>query len=119
MQSDFPKSKARRFRARRSTGDRVRDALIALGEAQGQLLSHEEKAWASITFSGTRHEVTFAFDGPDAIAAGECFVAALPDHEFTIPGQLVADAAVSKVDHTLNPAPRMVVTAALLLLEDV
>ena len=43
---------------------------------------------------------------------------ALPDHEFTIPRQLVADAAVVAVEHTTLPEQRLEVTAELLLLED-
>ena len=111
-------TKARLFRPRRSLSDRVREALVMLAEAQGSILTHEEKAWASITFSGTRHTLTLDFDGPDAVAAGERFIAALPDHEFAIPGQLVADATVSEVDHLMHPQPRMVVTVVLLLLEE-
>lgn len=52
------------------------------------------------------------------MAAGERFIAALPDHEFSIPGQLVADATVTEVNQSTLPDPRMVVTCALLLLED-
>ena len=111
-------TKARRYRTPRSVGDRVQEALLVLGEAQASLLTHEEKAWASITFSGTRHELMLDFDGPEAVEAGERFVAALPDHEFAIPGQLVAEATVSEVSHMMHPAPRMVVTATLLLLEE-
>ncbi|ALE16932.1 hypothetical protein AMC99_01641 [Altererythrobacter epoxidivorans] len=118
MRTDVPQAKLRRFRPRRSVGDRVREAVLMLAEAQAILLTHEEKAWASITFSGTRHEMLLDFDGANAVEAGERFIAALPDHEFAIPGQLVADAAVSEVSHTLLPEPRMVVTISLLLLQD-
>jgi len=45
-------------------------------------------------------------------------IAELPDHEFALPGQLVADASVSAVDHALAPSPRLTVTCELLLLED-
>jgi hypothetical protein len=45
------------------------------------------------------------------------FITFLPEHEFAIPGQLVADAAVVEVDHRLTP-PRMIVTCELLLLEE-
>jgi len=58
------------------------------------------------------------FEGPEAAAAGERFIAALPDHEFSIPGQLVADATVSEVTSSTLPYPRMVVTCVLLLIED-
>jgi hypothetical protein len=118
MRADFPRSKARRYRSRRTTGDRVREALLAMADAQASILTHEEKAWASITFSGTRHELMLDFDGADAVETGERFIAALPDHEFTIPGQLVAEASVKAVDHVMRPEPRMVVTVTLLLLDD-
>ena len=71
-----------------------------------------------MTFSGTRHTVVLAFAGTEAIAAGEALIEALPDHEFTIPSQLVADAAVIAVEHTAHPAPRLVVELELLLLDE-
>ncbi|MBD2841324.1 hypothetical protein [Erythrobacter rubeus] len=114
-----PTLRARRYRPRRTTADRVREALLTLAEGRASLLSHEEKAWASITFSGTRHEIMLDFDGRTAVAAGEDFIAALPDHEFRIPGQLVAEATVREVDHRFgSDDERMVVTAVLLLLEE-
>lgn len=109
---------ARRYRPRRSTADRLREAVLLLAGGKGQLLSHEEKPWSSITFSGTRHEVTLEFDGAEACVAGEDFIANLPEHEFTIPGQLVADATIREVDHHFGAHERMVVTAVLLLLEE-
>ena len=109
---------SRPYRQRRTVGDRLLEALLALGEAQASLLSHNQKPWASITFTGSRHEIMLDFEGPEAVAAGERFVAALPDHEFAIPGQLVADATVSEVTSSTLPYPRTVVTCALLLLED-
>ena len=93
-------------------------ALAELAEGHGRVLAHNEVAWASVTFSGTRHRLRLAFDGPSAIEAGESFIALLPEHEFAIPGQLVADAAVVEVDHRLAPDPRLTVTAELLLLEE-
>lgn len=105
-------------RPRRSTTDRLRAALAALGEHRGQVLTHSERPWASITFAGARHSFAILFSGDDAVAAGERFVAALPDHEFAIPGQLVADANIVEVEHRLLPAPRLVVQCELLLLED-
>ncbi|WP_454597223.1 hypothetical protein [Qipengyuania sp. SM2507] len=104
--------------ARRSTTDRLRDALLALAEQRGEVLVHREKAWASITFAGTRHALSLRFAGPEAVAAGERFVAALPEHEFAIPGQLVADATVSEVEHRLLPGQQLVVGCELLLLEE-
>jgi hypothetical protein len=106
------------LRARRTTADRVRDALFALTGGQGTLLAHEERAWASITFAGTRHEMVLEFCGAEAVAAGEELIERLPDHEFTLPGQLVADATITQVDHRFGAMERLEVTAVLLLLEE-
>jgi hypothetical protein len=42
----------------------------------------------------------------------------LPDYEFAIPRQLVADATITKVDHRFGAMERLEVTAVLLLLEE-
>lgn len=105
-------------RPRRTLADRVRAALLLITGGDGTVLSHEEKSWASITFSGTRHEVVMEFCGPEAVAAGEELIEQLPDHEFTLPGQLVADATIAKVDHRFGAMERLEVTAVLLLLEE-
>ena len=81
------------------------------------LARHVEKSWASITFAGTRHTLEIVFTG-DAIASGERFIADLPDHEFALAGQLVADAVIVSADHTMVPEPRLAVTCELLLLEE-
>jgi len=105
------------LRKRRNPGERLRDALLDLGANQGTILTHREKKWASITFAGARHRVEIAFEGAAAVEAGEAFIAALPDHEFAIPGQLVADATVFAVDHRIDP-PRLEVACEILLLAD-
>jgi hypothetical protein len=93
--------------------------LLALGQGKGELLRHSERPWASLTFSGTRHRVRLAFAGTEAVAAGERLIEALPEHEFAIPGQLVADAMIAEVEHTALPEPRLEIEAELLLLEEV
>jgi hypothetical protein len=105
------------LRTRRSAGERLRDAILDLADHKAVVLAHNETSWASITFAGARHKLLLAFSGASAIEAGEQLVASLPDHEFAIPGQLVAEAAVVEVDHRLAP-PSMRVTCELLLLED-
>lgn len=93
-------------------------ALLKLGEGKAELIRHTECAWASVTFAGTRHTIVLAFSGVDAVAAGERLIGALPEHEFAIPGQLVADASVISVEHAMLPEPRLVIEAELLLLEE-
>lgn len=111
----FPKPR----RARRTIAERVRDAVVALGRDHGEVLAHEERPWASITFTGALHLLTLHFEGVDAVEAGEHLIDELPEYEFTMPGHLMADAEVSGIEQTMLPEPRMVVEVAILLLEDV
>lgn len=94
-------------------------ALLKLAEGHGELVRHAERPWASVTFTGTRHTVLLRFTGQEAVAIGERFIDALPEHEFDIPRQLVADAAVTTVTHTAAPRPWMEVEVELLLLDEV
>ncbi len=110
---------ATRKYVRRGPWMQLLSVLMALADGKAELIRHAECAWASVTFSGSRHCITLAFTGAEAVAAGEDFIEALPDHEFTIPRQLVADATAVSVDHTLLPEPRLVVEVEVLLLEDV
>lgn len=103
---------------RRGASERLREELQALAGGHAEFLSHTEKSWASVTFAGTRHRLDLAFAGADAVAAAEAFIAYLPEREFTIPKQLVADAAVTSVDHRIGADPRMDVQIELLLLDE-
>jgi hypothetical protein len=122
MLIDVDSDKTMRGRARTRPARRpwlhLLKAVMDLAEDKGQLLRHAERPWASVTFSGSRHTLTLAFAGSEAIEAGERFIAALPEHEFAIPRQLVADATVVAADHVLDPEPRLTVECELLLLED-
>ncbi len=92
--------------------------VMRLAGNRAELLRHAERPWASVTFSGTRHTIALAFAGGSGMADGEAFIAALPEHEFAIPRQLVADAAVVSVEHVAVPDARLTVEVELLLLED-
>lgn len=104
--------------ARRSTSERLREKLQELACGHAEFVSHSEKSWASVTFVGARHRLDLAFAGHDAVEAGENFIAYLPEHEFAIPRQLVADAAVTAVDHRIGADPRLEVRIELLLLDE-
>lgn len=95
----------------------LREAVLALAGGNATILSHDEKIWASITFAGSRHRFELAFDGVEAVQAGQLFVAFMPEHEYAISGQLVADAAVTHVEQRLEP-PSMRVSCELLLLDE-
>ncbi len=104
-------------RTRFAARDHVRDQVLSLANGRGRIVAHGEKAWASITFSGTRHRLTIDFEGAEEVEGGEDPATFLPEHEFTIPGQLVADAGVVEAEHRLDPEPAMTVKIELLLLE--
>ncbi len=106
-----------RRRNLRGPRERLAEALINLSDGKGRIDSHSEKSWASITFAGARHRIRMVFEGDDAVEAGECFIVFLPEHEFTIRGQLVADAAITQVDSSASP-PKLTVTCEILLLEE-
>lgn len=96
----------------------LRRALKALAHNHGEVLRHDQTAWASVTFAGTRHRIALRYAGDEAVAGGEHLIAELSDHEFTVPGQLVASAEVIAAEHAMLPAPELTVTCELLLLED-
>jgi hypothetical protein len=104
-------------RSRRRATDRLREALLDLAQDHATIVAHSEKSWASVTFAGARHRLVLLFEGGRAIDAGELFIALLPEHEFDLPGQLVADATVTEVDQRLQPQ-RMQVSCELLLLDE-
>ena len=83
-------------------------ALMELAQGKAELLHHTERAWASATFAGSRHTVLLTFAGPEAVIAAEALIEALPDHEFALPGQIVAEAAICSVEQTMLPEPRLV-----------
>jgi hypothetical protein len=118
LTADAAMLSAARRAARRTPWMPLLSAMLDLGQGKGELVRHSERSWASVTFSGTRHTVVLAFTGAEAVAAGEALIDTLPEHEFTIPRQLVADATIVAVDHTALPEPRLEVTAELLLLEE-
>lgn len=98
--------------ARLGRRDRVVEAVMAQADGHGEVTEHRAKNWASITFQGQRHKLVMDFEGAAAVEA-----ARLPDHEFEIPGQLVADAAITAVEHVAS-MPALIVHAEILVLEE-
>jgi hypothetical protein len=105
-------------RPRRGNWMRLLGQVLKLAGGHGELLRHDERPWASVTFSGTRHTIALAFEGADAVAAAEIVIDRLADHEFDVPGHIVADAQVREVTQTFSPSHKMLVEMEILLLED-
>jgi hypothetical protein len=70
----------------------VREALAAFGAFE--LEEIRSRSWASVTFSGARHQMTFRLEGPGAEAAAARFLAELSTAEFQLRGHILADIAV-------------------------
>lgn len=47
--------------------------------------------WASATFSGARHAITFRLEGEDAEARADAFLGGLEEREFNLRGHILAD----------------------------
>ena len=93
------------------------EELQALAGGHAEFPAHRKRAGPA-SLSPAPPRLHLAFAGDDAVEAGETFIAFLPEHEFAIPGQLVADAAVTAVDHRIGADPRMEVRVELLLLNE-
>ncbi|PTR12807.1 MULTISPECIES: hypothetical protein [unclassified Novosphingobium] len=96
---------------------RVVRSVLALAGRSAQLIDHRERPWASVTFSGARHTVILRYTGWEACDDGEALIAALPDHEFTVPGAVVADVTVVRTDEAVLPQRTLEVELELLLLD--
>ena len=96
---------------------RAVEALLHLAGDGVQVLAWSTRPWASVTFTGERLCVTLDFPGAAAVA-GEVFVSELPEHEFTLAGSLVADAAIAWVNRQVSPVERLTCQAELLLLDE-
>jgi hypothetical protein len=55
------------------------------------LMDFRSMTWNSLTFDGERHQITLRVPGPDARTVVDHLLDGLSDHEFTIPGHVVAD----------------------------
>jgi len=51
-------------------------------------------SWASVTFTGARHELAFRLDGEGAEAAAVHFLSDMEAAEFSLRGHLLADVAL-------------------------
>ena len=78
-----------------ATGALLRALAPALGPYGG--VSVEEvrsRSWASVTFSGARHDLALRIEGEGAEAAAERFLGGLDAAEFPLAGHVLADIAL-------------------------
>ena len=88
-------------------------ALLRMA-APAQIIRSQERPWASVTFSGARHWIKLHVPS-DWVAALE---AELPEADFTLPGQLVADLAITAM-RNLGDVTEMEIEALTVVYADI
>ena len=76
---------------RNAGGAIIARQIRALARGHAAVHVKRERAWASITFSGTRYCFSVEWQDATYAAAVQELVQVLPNHEFVIPGFFVAD----------------------------
>ncbi len=71
--------------------------VAKLSPAKVTVVAVHSKPWASVTFSGARHELTLLAEGEGALIAVRRLQRTVTTDEFDIKGHLVADILVSNV----------------------
>lgn len=82
---------------------------------QSTLSIMHQRPWHSLTFTGAQLRVSAILSAPDCTAIADRVAKNLPDHEFNIRGQIVADIAVTD---QMVTADATILTIDALLLED-
>ncbi|HEY9553453.1 hypothetical protein [Allosphingosinicella sp.] len=78
------------------------------------------RGWASVTFTGARHEIALRLDGEGADGAASAFLAHLETTEFRLRGHVLADIALVSEERSTRPdgAPRIRIRLEALTVED-
>mgnify|MGYP003636853655 CR=1 FL=1 len=78
------------------------------------------RSWASITFTGARHEIVLRLEGEGADDATSAFLTNLEAAEFRLRGHILADIALVTDERSAGPqgAPRVRMKLEALTVED-
>lgn len=78
------------------------------------------RSWASITFTGARHDISVRLDGDGADAAAAAFLTNLEAAEFRLRGHILADIALVSKERSTGPegSPRVRIRLEALTVED-
>lgn len=74
----------------------IASQIAALGDGRARVSLQRERAWASITFTGTRYCFVILCEDAAESDVIKNLPHILPDHEFAIPGYFVADILVTE-----------------------
>ena len=78
----------------------------------------ESVDWQSLTLAGERHQISLRATGPDSASIVQRMCSGLADAEFSIPGLIVADIAVSGAPRRSADGSTHVTIEALTIAED-
>lgn len=81
------------------------------------LTSFRSHDWNSLTFAGERHHLLLRIPAPEAASVVALLVEGLEEAEFTIPGQIVADIALTCPPAAMEDGAIMVEIEALTVAE--
>ena len=85
-----------------ATAALLRALAPALGPCRGVTVEEvRSRSWASVTFSGARHDLALRIDGEGSEAAAERFLRGLDAAEFPLDGHVLAD--ISLVSQERRP----------------
>ena len=98
-----------------NAGRLCRSVCIALG-GTADLIESQERPWASATFSGARHVITVRVPLDDADSPASALLAKLPDYEFDLAGEIVADCVVTMQRHNRDTDGRLWLVCSVELL---
>jgi hypothetical protein len=87
-------------------------ALLRMA-APAHIIRSQERPWASVTFSGARHWITLHVPSDRA----GVLEAELPEADFSLPGQLVADLAITAT-HALGAETQLDIEALTVVYAD-
>lgn len=92
----------------------IRAAFASFG---GGFALHElaSRNWASVTFSGARHRMTFSLEGAGAEEAADAFLGTVTEAQFGLRGHILADIAVTGEERS---ADRVRISLEALTVED-
>ena len=88
----------------RSTAARLIATLREMAGEEAQIISAHEREWASATFGGARHSIMLRLPLAAIDAPVPRMLSTLPDHEFTLPGEIVADCTVALQGRSMDDA---------------
>lgn len=94
----------KRLALSRAASGLVRALLCRVPDSRDRILLSEIQSsdWHSLTLAGERHVITLRIIGDGARLIGSALTSRLADHEFSIPGIIVADIAAGRMKDEEN-----------------